>query len=157
MNSEPKDIKACMFMKRRFAYAGHAMAMVLQKKYGVKDFCGYTSLRSSLNFLQSQKDIHYSELALDEDVHKLYRKEKLDRQAQVGGLGRGGVLSSTARGSFCHPGAGKSLVSGEMAEVGVRAGGVFWLAAALAGSVSEEKEYAHSAANRYVSNYVVNT
>ena len=78
MNSEPKDIKACMFMKRRFAYAGHAMAVVLQKKYGVKDFCGYTSLRSSLNFLQSQKDIHYSELALDEDVHKLYRKEKLD-------------------------------------------------------------------------------
>lgn len=78
MNQGPKNIKALMFMKRRFAYAGHAMALVLQKKYGVKDFCAYTSLRSSFNFLKSQRDINYSEIALDENVHKKYKNEKLD-------------------------------------------------------------------------------
>lgn len=71
-------MRACILLQRRFAYVGHAMAIVLQKKYGIRDFCGYVYLRDSLNFLKNQKEINYSELILDEDVHNRYKNEPLD-------------------------------------------------------------------------------
>ena len=71
-------MKACLLLQRRFAYAGHAMALTLQKKYGITDFCGYVYLRSSLEFLKSQKEINYAELLLEEDVFKQYENEPLD-------------------------------------------------------------------------------
>ncbi len=70
--------KACILLQRRFAYVGHAIAVMLQEKYGVRDFCGYVYLRDSLNFLKTQKDINYSELILDEDIHNQYKSEPLD-------------------------------------------------------------------------------
>ncbi len=71
-------MKACFLLQRRFAYVGHAMAVVLQNRYGVKDFCGYVYLRDSLKFLKTQKEINYSELLLDEDAHNQYKNEPLD-------------------------------------------------------------------------------
>ncbi|MDO8594535.1 MAG: hypothetical protein Q7R93_03400 [bacterium] len=71
-------MKICFLLQRRFAYVGHAMALHLQSRYGVTDFCGYVYSRSSLKFLTSQKEIKYSKLLLDEEVHARYKNEKLD-------------------------------------------------------------------------------
>lgn len=71
-------MKICFLLQRRFAYIGHNMALFLKEKYGVKEFCGYVYLRSSYDFLKAQKDIKYTDLLLDEDVHKTYTQEKLD-------------------------------------------------------------------------------
>src|SRR3989344_6414293 len=71
-------MKVCLQLQRRFAYVGHAMAMVLKEKYGVKDFCAYVELTPSLEFLKSQKEINYSDFLLESDLHNGYRTEKLD-------------------------------------------------------------------------------
>lgn len=71
-------MKICFFLHRQFAYIGHAMALLLKESYGVNDFCGYVYLRSSYQFLMSQKDIVYSNLLLDEDVRKKYQSEQID-------------------------------------------------------------------------------
>lgn len=71
-------MKICLFLQRRFAYVGHAMALTFQKKYGINNFCGYVQLRDSFEFLKSQKDITYTELLLEENIHKQYKKEPLD-------------------------------------------------------------------------------
>lgn len=73
-------MKGCFLLQRRFAYLGHAIAQSLKEQYGVTEFCGYVYQRSSYNFLKSQKDINYSTLLLDDDVHKLYKEEKLDKK-----------------------------------------------------------------------------
>lgn len=71
-------MKGCLLLQRNFAYIGHAIALNLKEKYGIEDFCGYVYMRSSYDFLKSQKNICYNTLLLDEDVHKEYLKEKLD-------------------------------------------------------------------------------
>lgn len=71
-------MKVGLLLQRRFAYIGHILATLLQDKYGVKDFCGYVYLRSSFDFLKNQKDIKYTSLILDEEIHNNYKKEKLD-------------------------------------------------------------------------------
>lgn len=71
-------MKGCFFLQRRFAYFGHAMALLLRERYGITDFCGYVGLRSSFDFLSSQKDIVYSKLLLEDDVYAQYKQEKLD-------------------------------------------------------------------------------
>lgn len=76
--SNLNEVKACFLFHRRFAYAGHAMALTFQKKYAINQFCGYVHLRSSFEFLKSQKEINYTRLLLDEDIHKQYEKERLD-------------------------------------------------------------------------------
>ncbi|KKT28991.1 MAG: hypothetical protein UX43_C0001G0041 [Candidatus Giovannonibacteria bacterium GW2011_GWB1_46_20] len=72
-------MKACLQLQRRFAYVGHAMAVVLKKRYGVKDFCGYVELTPSLEFLKSQKEIKYSDFLLESELRNGYKTEKLDR------------------------------------------------------------------------------
>lgn len=71
-------MKACFVLQRRFAYIGHTIAILLKEKYGMAKFCAYVSQRSSYDFLKSQKDINYSELLLEEDIHKEFKNEKLD-------------------------------------------------------------------------------
>lgn len=71
-------MKACFVLQRNFAYIGHNIALILQKKYGIDKFCGYVYLRSSYDFLKSQSEINYTNLILDEDIQKKYREVKLD-------------------------------------------------------------------------------
>lgn len=71
-------MKICFLLQRRFAHVGHAIAVALKERYGIKDFCGYVYLRSNLAFLKSQKEIRYTELLLDENTHKQYKNEPLD-------------------------------------------------------------------------------
>ncbi len=54
------------------------MAVLLKQEYGVNEFCGYVSLLTSYQFLKSQKDIHYTNLLLDEEVFDRYKNEQLD-------------------------------------------------------------------------------
>jgi len=71
-------MKICFFLQRRFAYVGHALAVSLQTKYPDTQFCGYVQIRSGFDFLRAQKDVNYTQLLLDEDVHARYKDEKLD-------------------------------------------------------------------------------
>jgi len=71
-------MKICFLLQRRFAFIGHNLAILLKEKYGVTDFCGYVYLRSSYNFLKEQKEINYTSLLLDDEIHKQYKKETLD-------------------------------------------------------------------------------
>lgn len=71
-------MKICFQLQRRFAYVGHKLALTLKQKYGITEFYGYVYLRSSFNFLQKQKDVNYTSLLLDEDIHNRYKDEPLD-------------------------------------------------------------------------------
>lgn len=71
-------MKACLLLQRTFAYVGHKLAIALKEKYGVKEFCGLVQIRSSYDFLISQKDLKYTSLLLDEDIHNQYKNEPLD-------------------------------------------------------------------------------
>lgn len=71
-------MKGCFVLQRRFAYISHYLAQLLKEQYGVEGFCGITATRQSYEFLMGQKDVHYSTLLLDEDIHERYVDEKLD-------------------------------------------------------------------------------
>lgn len=71
-------MKACFFLQRRFAYLGHQMAILLQEKYGVRNFCGFVTLRSGYDFLRAQTEINYAQLVLEEDIYASYKNEKVD-------------------------------------------------------------------------------
>lgn len=71
-------MKICFFLHRQFAHIGHNLAKLLSEEYGVQEFCGYVQLRSSYDFLVSQKDIAYTGLLLDEDVHEKFASKKVD-------------------------------------------------------------------------------
>lgn len=71
-------MKVCLLLQRKFAYLGHQIAINLKEDHGINDFCGYVYLRSSLEFLENQKEINYSTLLLDEEIHKQYKTAKLD-------------------------------------------------------------------------------
>ncbi len=71
-------MKACLLLQRRFAYVGHALALELKERHGFTDFCGYVYQRQGYAYLKGQKDINYSTLLLDADIHASYKDEKLD-------------------------------------------------------------------------------
>lgn len=71
-------MKICFFLQRRWALIGHAMATHLQENFSDTEFCGLVSMRPSLKFLQDQKDIHYTSLLLEDDIHKKLFSETID-------------------------------------------------------------------------------
>jgi len=71
-------MKGCIVLQRQFAPIGNAIALELKNKHNIKDFCGYVFTRRAEQFVKAQKDIQYTNLILDEDLHNQYRKEKLD-------------------------------------------------------------------------------
>ena len=71
-------MKACLHLQRRFAYVGHEIATLLKERHGVTEFCGYVFTRASYTFLKEQKDLTYTSLLLDEDIHAQYKDEKID-------------------------------------------------------------------------------
>ena len=71
-------MKICFFLQRRWALIGHAMATHLNKNFSDTEFCGFVSMRPSLEFIQKQQDIHYTSLLLEDDIHKKLFSEKID-------------------------------------------------------------------------------
>ncbi len=71
-------LKVCFFLQRRYAMIGNATAYHIKKEFPDATFCGLVSMRESLKFLKRQKDVAYTSLILDEDIHKRYRDEVLD-------------------------------------------------------------------------------
>ena len=68
----------CFILQRRFASIGYAIAKSLNKKYGVKKFCGYAFTRRSYNFIKNQSSPAFTNLILDEDIHRRYKTEIID-------------------------------------------------------------------------------
>lgn len=71
-------MKGCFLLQRRFARVGNELASLLKERHGINEFCGYVHSRKSYEFLQQQKEVNYSALLLDEEIHEEYRAEKLD-------------------------------------------------------------------------------
>lgn len=71
-------LKVCFFLQRRYAMIGNATAYHIKKAFPDAEFCGLVSMRESLKFLKRQKDVTYTSLILDEDIHNRYRSEVLD-------------------------------------------------------------------------------
>ncbi len=71
-------MKICFQLQRQFAYTGHAMAVNLKERYGIKDFCAYVELTPSLHFLKTQTEILYSGFLMEADLHNSYKDEPLD-------------------------------------------------------------------------------
>lgn len=71
-------MKGCIVLQRRWSKVGNAIALELKNKYGIKEFCGYAITRRTERFVKEQKDIEYTGLLLDEDIHNLYKQEELD-------------------------------------------------------------------------------
>ncbi|KKR81648.1 MAG: hypothetical protein UU28_C0023G0002 [Parcubacteria group bacterium GW2011_GWD2_40_9] len=71
-------MKILFFLHRNFARFGHALAVNLKEKHLVENFSAYAHLRLAKEILESQNDIKYEPLLLDEDIHEKYKKEKID-------------------------------------------------------------------------------
>ncbi|MEK7462772.1 MAG: hypothetical protein AAB621_00180 [Patescibacteria group bacterium] len=71
-------MKGCIALQRQWAVIGNAMALELKNKHGVEEFCGYITTRRAERFINSQKDVEYTALLLDEDLHNQYKQERLD-------------------------------------------------------------------------------
>lgn len=71
--------KVCIVFQGNFVQMGHALALELKNKYGVEEICGYVFSEHSYSFLRAQKDIVYTKLLLDSDVHQQFKTEKIDR------------------------------------------------------------------------------
>ena len=71
-------MKGCFVLHRRFAYLGHYVASHLKDRGVVQEFCGIAHTRPSLEFLRAQKDIAYTELLYDDEIHARYKDETLD-------------------------------------------------------------------------------
>lgn len=71
-------MKVCFFLQRRFATIGHAMAQHLKEEFPDAQFCGIVQMRKSFEFLREQKDILYTSLILEEDIHNKLHDERLD-------------------------------------------------------------------------------
>ena len=71
-------MKILFFLHRNFARFGHALAVNLKEKHLVENFSAYAQLRLAKEILESQNDIKYEPLLLDEDIHEKYKKEKID-------------------------------------------------------------------------------
>lgn len=71
-------MKICFFFQRRWVAIGHSMAFHLKKHFPDTEFCGFVNMRPSFDFLKDQKDISYSSLILEEDIHNKLYTEKLD-------------------------------------------------------------------------------
>lgn len=67
-------------MQRRFAFIGHALAYNISKSHPDASFCGVVQVRSSYEYLKKQKDVAYTSLILDEDIHKKLFDEIIDEE-----------------------------------------------------------------------------
>lgn len=75
---QSKKMRGCIVLQRRFAPIGNAIALELKNSFGVEEFCGYVITRRAFDIINSQKDVKYTSLLLDEDLHNQYEEEKLD-------------------------------------------------------------------------------
>ncbi|TSC56502.1 MAG: hypothetical protein Greene041679_513 [Parcubacteria group bacterium Greene0416_79] len=71
-------MKVCFSFQRSFAYISHNLAILLQQENPGIECCGYAYLRSSFEFLKNQKEVSYTNLILDEDIHERFKTELLD-------------------------------------------------------------------------------
>ncbi len=71
-------MKICFFLQRRFAYIGHAMACHIKESSPNAIFCALVMGRSSMEFIHTQKDIAYTSVIFDENIHHSLYNEKID-------------------------------------------------------------------------------
>lgn len=71
-------MKACFFLQRRFAFVGNEIAALLKERHGISEFCAYVSTRDSYNFTRTQKDVVYTSILFDEEIHDAYHNEVID-------------------------------------------------------------------------------
>lgn len=73
-------MKICFVLQRRFAYIGHALACNIMQEYPGTSFCAFVQTRSSLAYLRTQRDITYTSLLLEEDMHRKISGVEIDEE-----------------------------------------------------------------------------
>ena len=71
-------MKVCIVFQNSYVHTGHAMALELKDRYGVQEFCGYIFSDYATSFLRGQKEVSYTDLLSDTEVHERFRDEQLD-------------------------------------------------------------------------------
>lgn len=71
-------MKGCIILQRSFSAVGNSIAYELQKRYGITEFCGMVFLRRAYNFINDQKDVTYTSILFEEEMHKQLQNERLD-------------------------------------------------------------------------------
>lgn len=74
-----KKLRGCLFLNRSYVRWQHALALDLKERYGVDEWCayGYGKLASEINDIQ--KDIHYSQLLIDDFLAVEAKNEIVDQ------------------------------------------------------------------------------
>lgn len=70
--------KICFFLHRRFTHIGTVLAHTISQKYPETTFCSYVGTRLSYTFLKEQTLTPFTDLLLEEDIHKKINEEKVD-------------------------------------------------------------------------------
>lgn len=70
-------MKGCLILQRYFAIIGNALAAEL-KELGVNELCAFIFLRRAEEYVKNQKEVKYTSLLVEEDLHKKLESEKLD-------------------------------------------------------------------------------
>ncbi len=71
-------MKICLYLQRRWAFLGHALAKELKNKYGVEEFCCYSYAKYATTFLRKQEDIKYTAILSEYELHNEAEKVDLD-------------------------------------------------------------------------------
>lgn len=65
-------------MQSQYAKIGHALARTLKEEYGVEKFCAYVFSPGAAEFLREQKNISYSPMLVDHELHACMKDEPID-------------------------------------------------------------------------------
>lgn len=71
-------MKGCFVLHRRFAFLGHYTALHLKNAGCLQDACGLVYTRRSFDFIKVQKELEYSSILYDEEIHARYKTEVID-------------------------------------------------------------------------------
>ena len=71
-------MKIGFLLQRRFAMIGHAMACQIKELNPDTEFCALVHGRIGLEFINAQKEIKYTSVLFDEDIHRSLYAEEVD-------------------------------------------------------------------------------
>lgn len=71
-------MKACIVLQNQYSKVGHAIALYLKERYQIDSFSAYVFSRGAYDFVRSQRDINYSPILADHELHVKYQQETVD-------------------------------------------------------------------------------
>lgn len=73
-------MKGCIVLQNQYAKLGHALAVNLKENHNVNEWCTYIFSPGAKKFISEQKEINYSSVLVDHDLHAQFSSTQLDEQ-----------------------------------------------------------------------------